>query len=222
MSDGKGTAGDPRAVATSFAAVDPQLRYPGTVLGPRASRTITTILDATRQIFLTKGYAGTTIDEIARVAGVSRGSFYTYFPSKRDALLALGANSLSAGTTMVTALEALPRDWTVDDLGTWVGQYLELLDDQGSFAFAWTQAAHDDDEILRAGMKGHLQLCRKLGIALAKLGGKEIDDPTELGLLTVSVMERGWAYCQLYEGTIDKAVMQRRMARMVAAMVESA
>ena len=51
------------------AAVTPQLRQPGSVLGPRAARTITAILDATRQIFLTRGYAG-TIDEIAKAAGM--------------------------------------------------------------------------------------------------------------------------------------------------------
>jgi hypothetical protein len=48
-----------------------------------------------REVFLTRGYAGTTVDEIARIADVSRASFYAYFPSKREVLLALGAPSKS-------------------------------------------------------------------------------------------------------------------------------
>ena len=67
------------------------LRQPADALGPRAQRTIVRIIEATREVFLTRGYSGTTIDEIARVADVSRASFYTYFPSKREVLLAVGA-----------------------------------------------------------------------------------------------------------------------------------
>jgi AcrR family transcriptional regulator len=204
----------------SVAAVTPQLRYPGSVLGPRASRTITTILDATRQIFLVRGYAGTTIDEIARAAGVSRGSFYTYFPSKRDVLLALGANSLNAGHESVKALSELPDDWQVEDLEEWVSDYFDLLEEHGSFAFAWTQAAQEDEEIRLAGMKGHLELCRRMGLALAGLGNQPASDPVETGLLAFAMLERGWAYLQLYEGTVEKATLQRTIARMLAASVE--
>jgi AcrR family transcriptional regulator len=206
------------AGTASVAGLDPQLRQPGTELGPRATRTIATILDATRQIFLTKGYAGTTIDDIARMAGVSRASFYTYFPSKRDALLALGANSLSAGNELVKALAALPADWTLDDVAGWVEQYFDLLDEHGSFALAWTQAAHDDHEIFHAGMKGHLSLCRRLGVALSQLGGAPALDSRELGLVTVSTLERGWAYYQLYQGTVDRAALVGTTARMLAAV----
>jgi TetR/AcrR family transcriptional regulator len=206
---------------SSVAAVDPQLRHPGAVLGPRASRTIESILDATRQIFLVKGYAGTTIDEIARNAGLSRGSFYTYFPSKRDVLLALGANSLHAGMDLIASLDQLDSTWTIDDLDEWVGQYFTMLEDHGSFAFAWTQAAHEDEEIRRAGMKGHLELCRRMGVAMAELGGTPAVDPTERGLLAYSMLERGWSYTQLYEGTVDRTRLQHTLARMLAAAIKA-
>jgi AcrR family transcriptional regulator len=207
--------------ATSVAAVDHNIRHPGSSVGPRATRTITTILDATRQIFRVKGYAGTTIDEIARVAGISRGSFYTYFPSKRDALLASGADSLSAATEVIASLTELGVDFEVADLQRWVATYFDLLEEHGSFAFAWTQAAQEDEEIRKAGMKGHLELCRKLGNALAALGGKRPRDPTELGLAVFSMLERSWAYAQLYDGTLDKTSLQRTMARMLAATIET-
>ena len=204
---------------SSITAVTPTLRSPGAVLGPRASRTIASILDATRQLLLIRGYAGATVDEITKVAGVSRASFYTYFPSKRDVLLALGADSASGAKVMIQALSELGADWTLDDLQDWVRRYYEFLDDQGSFVFAWTQAAHEDEEIRVAGMKGHLSVCRRMGQVLTDLGDVPVEDPVELGLVVFSMVERSWAYCQLYEGTIDAAVVHRRIARMVEAAV---
>jgi AcrR family transcriptional regulator len=206
-------------VRTSITAVPPTLRRPGIVLGPRATRTIASILDATRELLLARGYAGTTIDEITKSAGVSRASFYTYFPSKRDVLLALGTNSGSAALVLIHALSDMPAGWTLGDIEDWVQQYFEFLDEQGSFVFAWTQAAHEDEEIRVAGMRGHLNLCRRMGRAFAALGGTTVDDPAEFGLMVFSMLERTWAYSQLYAGTIDQAALLGTLARVLTAAV---
>jgi AcrR family transcriptional regulator len=47
------------------------------------------ILKASGQVFANKGYARATTREIAALAGVSEGTLYNYFDSKRDILLAL-------------------------------------------------------------------------------------------------------------------------------------
>jgi len=208
-------------VTTRDEGVRPQLRRPGNVLGPRAGRTINKILDSTRQIFLIKGYVGTTIDEIMRDVGGSRGSFYTYFASKRDVLLVLGANGLRDATRVIQSLDEFPPDWTLEDLEKWVAAFIEMLDEHGSFSFAWTQAANEDEEIRRAGMAGHLQMCRDLGVALAALWSTPIEDPTEVGLVVVSMFERTWAYAQLYNGTVARASLARMIAHMLAAADES-
>ena len=44
------------------------------------------LLDAAMKVFAEKGFAGAKMDDIARVAGVSKGTVYLYFPSK-DALM---------------------------------------------------------------------------------------------------------------------------------------
>ena len=83
-----------------------------TELGPRAQRTVARIIQATREVFLTRGYAGTTVDEIANIADVSRASFYTYFPTKREVLLAVGdlaaTESLAAIDTLGASMDKLP------------------------------------------------------------------------------------------------------------------
>ena len=42
-----------------------------------------TLLDAARQVFSQKGYHPATVDDITRVAGVAKGTFYLYFSEKR-------------------------------------------------------------------------------------------------------------------------------------------
>ena len=47
------------------------------------------LLQAGRELFLAKGVAATSLDEITSRAGVSKGLFYLYFRSKDDLLNAL-------------------------------------------------------------------------------------------------------------------------------------
>ena len=47
------------------------------------------ILDAALQLFVERGYEDSSVDEIARVAHLSKGSIYWYFKSKLDILFAL-------------------------------------------------------------------------------------------------------------------------------------
>ena len=178
-------------------------RQPADALGPRAQKTIAQIIDAARDVFLTQGYSGTTIDENARIAQVSRGSFYTYFPSKRDVLLAVGARSASESLEVVERLTF--EGTTLSGLTGWVSDYFDLLDIHGSFAFAWTQAAQQDQEIRTEGMKRRLNICSKFGEILAGSAGKSVDTPAVLGLIASSTLERSWNYSRLYADTIDRS-----------------
>ena len=47
------------------------------------------LLKAARKVFRAKGYDGATVSEIVREAGVAQGTFYLYFPSKKDAAASL-------------------------------------------------------------------------------------------------------------------------------------
>ena len=47
------------------------------------------LLRAARKVFRAKGYDGASVSEIVREAGVAQGTFYLYFPSKRDAAVSL-------------------------------------------------------------------------------------------------------------------------------------
>ena len=59
-----------KSLETGFPTDVPLRR--GDDLGPKAQRTVERIIESARGVFLANGYAGTTIDEIARVADISR------------------------------------------------------------------------------------------------------------------------------------------------------
>ncbi|GAA1956188.1 hypothetical protein GCM10009798_14420 [Nocardioides panacihumi] len=47
------------------------------------------LLESGLELFKSKGYAATTVDDIAKAAGTTRVTFYAYFPSRSDLMKAL-------------------------------------------------------------------------------------------------------------------------------------
>jgi AcrR family transcriptional regulator len=89
------------------------------------------ILDAGLEMFRTKGYAATTVDDIATAAGTTRVTFYAYFPSRSDLMRALideqlnerlqrirSANHGSTAEDLVAAV----REGTRDAFRSWLAR----------------------------------------------------------------------------------------------------
>ncbi|MCH8066713.1 MAG: TetR/AcrR family transcriptional regulator [Chloroflexi bacterium] len=65
------------------------------------------LLRAARKVFRAKGYDGATVSEIVREAGVAQGTFYLYFPSKKDAAVSLRDGLMETmAQAMATAVES--------------------------------------------------------------------------------------------------------------------
>ena len=71
------------------------------------------IWDAATGLFADQGYDETTVDDIARLAGVSRRSYFRYFASKGD-LLAHGM--VNYGAEITAAIDACPRNHTLPEV----------------------------------------------------------------------------------------------------------
>lgn len=96
----------------------------------RAKLTRQHLLDAARRVFGEDGYAGATVDDVARAAGCSKGAYYFHFATKEDALLAL-AEDWSTGQTHRLEV-ALERGATPDAA---LRDVLEaILDPEGTLA----------------------------------------------------------------------------------------
>ena len=65
------------------------------------------LLKAARKVFRAKGYDRANVSEIVREAGVAQGTFYLYFPSKRDAAVSLRDGLMETmAQAVATALES--------------------------------------------------------------------------------------------------------------------
>src|SRR5262245_16130709 len=53
------------------------------------------LLDAALDLFVEKGFAATKIEDVAALAGVSKGTVYLYYPSKEELLKAVIRQNLS-------------------------------------------------------------------------------------------------------------------------------
>lgn len=58
-------------------------------MGAKGAENRDRILTAANQLFYTKGFNQTSFADIAQVAGIPKGNFYFYFPSKNDLLAAV-------------------------------------------------------------------------------------------------------------------------------------
>lgn len=73
------------------------------------------ILDAALEVFTEKGFAGTRLDEVARAAGVSKGTLYLYFKSKQEIFEAAIQHTINPRLAQVEKLVE-GDDGPVDDL----------------------------------------------------------------------------------------------------------
>ncbi|MDK8872293.1 MULTISPECIES: TetR/AcrR family transcriptional regulator [Paracoccus] len=62
------------------------------------------VLEGARTIFLRDGFEGASVDDIAREAGVSKATLYSYFPDKRVMFMEVFRNELSREAADASAL----------------------------------------------------------------------------------------------------------------------
>jgi len=67
------------------------------------------IFDAAIETFAAKGFDDTTVEDVARAAGVSRATFFRYFSSKDDLL---AQNVMNYGIALTEAIKACPPAFT--------------------------------------------------------------------------------------------------------------
>jgi TetR/AcrR family transcriptional regulator len=196
-----------------------EARSPAPVMGRRAIRTRTLIEDTGRELFLRKGFGGTRIDDIAAAAGISRASFYTYFPSKRDLLLAIGTHSYFASSKAIEALAEVSRDWSGDDIAAWVTQYIDFLEEHGAFITVWSQATSGDEELRTHGMRAEMRAAKHLGGHLERIRGTDHIDPMREGLGVLAMIHHYWYFWRVVGVPMSRDEVIDTMASLLSALI---
>lgn len=79
----------------------------------KKARTRTQLLDAARNVFAERGFAGASLDEVAEEAGLTKGAVYSNFANKEDLVLAVLDDSFNR--RMDQALSAVDLDGTLEE-----------------------------------------------------------------------------------------------------------
>ena len=75
-----------------------------------AELTCTALLDAAERVFFDNGVGATTLNDIARAAGLTRGAIYWHFKDKNDLLQAMFARAMLPMDAMLTELVGTGQD----------------------------------------------------------------------------------------------------------------
>lgn len=102
-----------------------------------SKRALRSMLAIANELIATSAGRGVRIDDIVAAAGVSRGSFYTYFDGIDDFVRVMGARAISA---LFAVVRDLPEDPTLPALGRWLRRFAEVNLDGGPLMRVWGEA----------------------------------------------------------------------------------
>lgn len=194
--------------------------YRSTLRARQAARTREEILQAARELFAERGYAPTTITDIADKAEVSPQTVYTAFTSKTGLAIALVdyGNRESGAQRMGRDVMAAPTP--IDMIGASVHLVCVLHERIGDLIRVLVQAAQVDPSLgptVAAGRASHAIPQRRLAERLAAAGvlrdGWGAEAAADLLVVMTSpeaveryVREREWTYVQIEQRLTDAVV----------------
>jgi AcrR family transcriptional regulator len=110
---------------------------------PKAEETRRALLDAAARLFAENGYHETSVPDIVQAAGVGHGTFYEYFGSRRDILLALTIQVTDARERLPELRSQNLADRIRAEIFWYLSGHVEHLD----LSKVWHAASNFDPEI---------------------------------------------------------------------------
>ncbi|MDV6264723.1 TetR/AcrR family transcriptional regulator [Rhodococcoides yunnanense] len=184
-------------------------------LGERAVRTREAILDASRRLFLERGYAGTRISNITDACGISRAGFYTYFRDKREVFNTIGEETYKEIVSVVSRWSDMPSPASLTDVISWVREYFAFMDEHGAFIFSSTQSAPTDDEFRRNSQRTQTRVAWLLGTNLVLRQERRYDAPEALGLTMMAMLDQSYYYSRVWQLPVDDDDMIRTLGEQI-------
>jgi AcrR family transcriptional regulator len=193
---------------------------PGTQAAPRELRargklTMRKLLDAGTEVFATKGYHATRVDDIVKVARTSHGTFYLYFSNKEDLFRALAGEVADAMNELASSLGPLePGEAGRAALRDWIAQLSQIYEHNGAVIRAWTEAEIGGSEFGRLGTDVLSQFTRVLSRRIADVAPADIDAGIA-SLALVAMLERLHYYVYAQQVRVDDDAMVATLARVL-------
>ena len=198
---------------SSRPAVEPQSD------GTRGERTRLAILEASRRLFLERGYAGTPINAITEACGISRAGFYTYFKDKREIFNVLGETAYHEVLAVIAEWSEAREPFGPADIRAWIGHYFDYMDRHGAFVLAAAHSAPDDEAFRNSRNRMVSRASWKLGQAITADGPHS---PDVIGAAVTGLLDRAWHTVNRQTLAVERAEMIAVVAEMVGAMASRA
>ena len=172
------------------------------VSGDRRSR----LLAAAADVFSRRGFQAATVEEITRVAGVAKGSFYREFVSKDAIVVALKERFLDELGTRASAIASRLGSedvWALADefLVAMIDMHLEYRDLAAVLAREAPQAGNDRFATSDQRMTEMIVMGLRVGTAT---GAFKIEDPEMVAGLLMHGVQGLLHQMLLYEGEVDR------------------
>jgi AcrR family transcriptional regulator len=181
----------------------------------RGERTRSAILEASRRLFLERGYAGTPINAITEACGISRAGFYTYFKDKREIFNVLGKAAYHEALAVIAEWADADARFGPAEIEGWVAHYFEYMDRHGAFVLASVHSAPDDDAFRNSRSRMVTRASWKLGQAIA---GSGAHSPEVIGVTVMGMLDRAWHTVDRQTVAVDRDEMIAVVAEMIAGM----
>ena len=154
------------------------------------------LLDAGSKIIAEKGLSQATVDEITALAGVSKGTFYTYFKKKEDIVFALGYGAFSEVLDKAMSLQ----DTFIEKIIYYMVHFSACIEDSGyKLSQEWIRSLSDISSSEETGPRGKLKFDLDSISRLIQAGVEEVnlakDTPAEVLTHTLADILYGQMFC---------------------------
>lgn len=181
----------------------------------RGGRTRAAILEASRRLFLERGFGGTPINAITEACGISRAGFYTYFKDKREVFSVLGETAYHEVLAVIARCGTVMRSGDPNAVRDWVGEYFAYMDRHGAFVLAAAHSAPKDEAFRRSRNHMLTRAAWQLGQAICPDGNHP---PEVVGIAAMGLLDRSWHAVHTQSVAVDRNEMIAMVADTIAAM----
>jgi AcrR family transcriptional regulator len=152
------------------------------------------LLDAALELFAERGYHQTSVPDIVQAAGVGHGTFYEYFRSRRDILVALTEPVNSNRRAPQLRSQSL-RDRIRSEIHWYLADHVEHL----TLSKVWHEAVHLDAEIAETRRRERKRRLERVRLGIEMAGRRPGIDP-EVAAAALNAMIEEFAHRWFVEG----------------------
>lgn len=171
------------------------------ISGKVGSRTRSRLMEAGAVVLADRGYHAARVDDVVEIAGVSHGTFYSYFRNKDALVLALAEQCVDELGRLTASLGDVPDTPSGQVfVREWLLEFVEMYESYGTVIRSWIENQSENTELAELGIES---LARVSEALLHRVGQSHPEDADLRVAALVSLIER-FTYLVVNRGLQDR------------------